>query len=73
MGKSLVAAGALLVLAGLAVLAAERWWPGLRLGRLPGDVVVERPGATVHLPLATSLVLSLVLTLALWLFSALRR
>lgn len=73
MGKALVLVGAVLLLAGLATLAAERWWPGLRLGRLPGDVVLGRPGMTVSFPVVTSLVLSAVLTLALWLFSALRR
>ncbi len=35
------------------------------LGRLPGDIVIERPNFTFHFPLGTSLFLSLVLTLLL--------
>lgn len=38
------------------------------LGRLPGDIVVERPGFRFYLPLATSVLLSLLLTGILWLF-----
>lgn len=37
------------------------------LGRLPGDVTVQRPGFTLYLPLATSLLLSGVVSLVLWL------
>ncbi|MCS6883493.1 MAG: DUF2905 domain-containing protein, partial [Chloroflexaceae bacterium] len=33
------------------------------LGRLPGDIVIERPGLTVYIPLGTMLLISLVLTL----------
>jgi hypothetical protein len=55
-----------LVIAGIGVLVAV----GLPLGRLPGDVVVRRGSFTFYLPIATSIVLSLVLTL---LFVWLRR
>ncbi len=37
------------------------------LGRLPGDIVVERPGFHFYLPLATSVLLSLLLSAVLWL------
>ena len=50
---------------GLIIFAAERFG----LGRLPGDIVIEREGFTLYLPLATSLVVSLGLTLVLWLLS----
>ncbi len=47
---------------------------GARGGRLlPGDIVVSRPGFTFVFPIATSIVLSLVLTLLLWLVTASRR
>ena len=39
------------------------------LGRLPGDIQVERPGFRFYFPIATSVVLSVVLSLLLWLFS----
>jgi hypothetical protein len=60
----------LLVAAGLMLLLAGLLWPLLSryLGRLPGDIVVRRPGFTFVFPIVTSLVLSLLLTLLLWLF-----
>jgi hypothetical protein len=65
MGKVLILAGVVLVAVGLIVLAAQR----LGLGRLPGDIVIERDGFTLYIPLATSLIVSLGLTLVLWLLS----
>jgi hypothetical protein len=63
MAKVLILAGVVLVSVGLTVLAAQRFG----LGRLPGDIVIERDGFTLYLPIATSLIVSLVLTLVLWL------
>jgi hypothetical protein len=37
------------------------------LGRLPGDITVQRPGLTLYAPLATSLLLSVIVSLLLWL------
>jgi Protein of unknown function (DUF2905) len=67
LGRMLLVLGAVLVVAGALLLVAERF-PGLRIGRLPGDVRVERGNFTLYLPLATSVVVSVVLTLLLWLF-----
>jgi DUF2905 family protein len=66
LGRMLVLAGAIVALAGVLLILAERF-PGLRLGRLPGDVSLERNGFRVYFPLGTSIVLSIVLTLLLWL------
>ncbi|WP_242337775.1 MULTISPECIES: DUF2905 domain-containing protein [Anaeromyxobacter] len=66
LGRMLVLAGAIIALAGVLLILAERF-PGLRLGRLPGDVSVERDGFRLYLPLGTSIVLSILLTLLLWL------
>ena len=44
-------------------------WPylgKLGLGRLPGDIVIERESGTIYVPLATCLLLSLLLSLVLW-------
>jgi len=61
-GRLLVVAG--LVIAGVGALV----WLGFPLGRLPGDIVYRRGGVTVYVPLATSILLSVVLTLVLvWL------
>lgn len=69
LGKALLVLG----LAIAAVGAFLAWGPPLPwLGRLPGDVRIERPGFTFHFPVATSIVVSLVLTLLLWLISRFR-
>jgi Protein of unknown function (DUF2905) len=65
MGKVLILAGVVLVAVGLIVLGAQRFG----LGRLPGDIVIGRDGFTLYIPLATSLIVSLGLTLVLWLLS----
>lgn len=63
-GRTLLLFGALLLLVGGALLLAEK----LGLGRLPGDVVVERKNFRFYAPIATSIVVSLVLTLLANLF-----
>ena len=58
-----------LIVLGLAILLMGLLWPYLSklgLGRLPGDIVIERENVTLHIPLATCLMLSLVLSLILW-------
>ena len=67
LGRTLLGLGALLALAGVLLILAERF-PGLRLGRLPGDVAVERERWRFYFPLGTSILLSVVLTLLFWLF-----
>jgi hypothetical protein len=62
MGKLLVLAGLALVAVGLLVM-----W-GVPFGRLPGDIVIRRGSFTFYFPLATSIAISIVLTLLLmWL------
>jgi hypothetical protein len=39
------------------------------LGRLPGDIVIERDNFRLYIPIVTSLIVSLVLSLILWLFN----
>lgn len=62
-GKVLIAFGLLIVLAGVVLVLVGRvpW-----LGRLPGDIHVQRGNFTFYFPLATSLLLSVVLTLILY-------
>jgi hypothetical protein len=67
LGRTLLAFGAVLAAVGLLLLVASRF-PGLRIGRLPGDISVERGNFRFYFPLATSVVLSLVVTLLLWIF-----
>ena len=60
----------LLIALGILLVAAGLLWPVVSryAGRLPGDFVVRRPGFTLVVPLATCLLLSLLLTLLLALF-----
>lgn len=63
-GRFLIVAGIVLVVIGVA-------WPFLGrigLGRLPGDIVLEREGFRLYIPITTCLLVSAVLTLGFWLF-----
>ena len=64
-GKALVVLGLLIALAGLLLVFVGRvpW-----IGRLPGDIHIQRGNWSFYFPLTTSIVLSLLLTLAFWLF-----
>jgi hypothetical protein len=57
---------------GLVILLAGIMWPLLSrmgLGRLPGDIVVQRGGTTFYFPLATCILISIVLSALFWLFN----
>ncbi len=63
LGRMLMVAGALLFAIGAVFTVLGR----TPLGRLPGDVVVERPGFTFYFPIVTSILLSLILSGIFWL------
>jgi len=67
-GRYLVILGAAIVVIGVLLTVVARF-PGLRIGRLPGDIYIERDGWRVYFPLMTSILLSIILSLILWLFS----
>jgi hypothetical protein len=66
MGRTLIILGIVLVVLGVAISFGDRL--PVKLGRLPGDVVYERKNTTVYFPIVTSILLSVVLTLVMWLF-----
>lgn len=68
LGKGLVAIGLCLVAIGVLLMVADRF-PALRLGRLPGDLAVERDRFRFYFPLGTSILISIVLSLVLWLLN----
>jgi hypothetical protein len=68
LGRMLLLLGAALALVGVLLVVAERF-PGLRIGRLPGDLTVERDRFRLYFPLGTSIAISVVLSLLLWLFA----
>ncbi len=60
-----------LILIGVALVLLGLLWPfigKLGLGRLPGDIVVERENMRFYFPITTGLLISLVLSLVFWLF-----
>jgi hypothetical protein len=60
-----------LILLGLVVLAAGLAWPWLRripFGRLPGDIHIVRDGFSFHFPIVSCIVVSVLVSLILWLF-----
>ena len=63
MQRLLIALGLLIVLLGL----AWPWVSKLPLGRLPGDLRIDRPGFTLYMPFTTMLLVSLALSLLVWL------
>ena len=64
LGRVLIVLGGVLLVAGIALLAAGR----LGIGRLPGDLVYKRGNFALYVPLMTSILLSIILSLLLWLF-----
>lgn len=64
MSRTLIVAGLLIALAGL----LWPWLSKLPLGRLPGDIVIERENLTVYIPLTTMVLVSVIGSLLLWLF-----
>ena len=60
-----------LIIVGLIFVAAGLLWPlmsKLGLGRLPGDIVVRRDGFSLYFPLMTCLVISVVVSILIWIF-----
>jgi hypothetical protein len=60
-----------LILIGIVILAIGLLWPWLAklgLGRLPGDIRIEREGFSFYFPLMTGLIVSAVISIVLWLF-----
>jgi hypothetical protein len=60
--------GAAIIVIGVVLVVAGRF-PWLRIGRLPGDIYVVRDKWRFYFPLATSILLSIILSFILWLFS----
>ena len=64
-GKALMVTGAVVVLIGAVLFLSGRipW-----VGRLPGDILIERKNFTFYFPLATSILISILLTILFWFF-----
>jgi hypothetical protein len=69
MAQGWTAMARVLIVLGLVILAAGLLWPYLSqlgLGRLPGDIMIERKNITLYFPVATCLLISLLLSVVLW-------
>jgi len=65
MGRAFVAIGIALVILGLLLTLGEKL--PIRLGRLPGDIIIRGKNTTFYFPLVTSLLVSALLSLVMWL------
>lgn len=66
LGRNLIVVGGILILAGLICFLAGRF-PGI--GRLPGDILIQKKNFTFYFPLATSIIVSVILSLFFWFWS----
>lgn len=64
-GRSLILIGVILVALGALITLGDRL--PIKLGRLPGDIVIRGKNSTFYFPIVTSLLVSIVLSLVLWL------
>jgi hypothetical protein len=65
-GRTLIVIGLFVLVLGLIVSLGERL--PIRLGRLPGDIVIRGKHSVFYFPIVTSLLISVVLSVVLWLF-----
>ena len=70
LGRTLVMIGGLVLVIGVLLILAGK--VNLPIGRLPGDIVIRGKNTTFYFPLMTSIVLSVILTLVLWLVNRMR-
>jgi hypothetical protein len=71
LGKLLVIFGGIMIVVGLIVILAGK--ANLPLGRLPGDITYRGKNTTIYFPLVTCIVLSVVLSLVMWLINRFSR
>ncbi|MEK6689859.1 MAG: DUF2905 family protein [Nitrospirota bacterium] len=66
LGKILIIIGLFIIILGILFLFAGRipW-----IGRLPGDIVIERTNINIYIPITTSIILSILLTIIFWFLS----
>jgi membrane protein implicated in regulation of membrane protease activity len=60
-----------LIIIGIVILLAGMFWPWLiklPIGKLPGDIIIDKPNFKVYIPITTMLIISALLTLIFWLF-----
>jgi hypothetical protein len=65
LGKLLILVGVLIIVIGVLLLVGEKvpW-----LGKLPGDIIIKREKFSFYFPITTCIIISIILTLLLWIF-----
>jgi len=61
----------ILIILGVGLLVAGLCWPYLGrvpFGRLPGDIIIDKPGLKVFIPITSMILVSVVVSLLMWLF-----
>lgn len=61
----------ILIILGIVILIAGIAWPilgKLPLGKLPGDIIINKPGLKVYIPITTMILVSVVISVILWFF-----
>lgn len=66
----MIVGGGLLALGGIVFLVSKT---GIPIGKLPGDISIQKPGFSLYVPITSMLILSVILTLLSWLVGAFRR
>jgi hypothetical protein len=60
-----------LIIIGIGIVLMGVLWPWLSklpLGRLPGDILIDRPGLKIYIPITTMILVSVVVSAILWFF-----
>ncbi|OMH40782.1 DUF2905 domain-containing protein [Desulfurobacterium indicum] len=68
-GKSLIVMGLFLALAGVLLILVSKAPGGFPIGRFPGDIYIKRDNFVFYFPITTSILLSIIFSLLLYLFS----
>ncbi|MFP3979769.1 MAG: DUF2905 domain-containing protein [Desulfobacterales bacterium] len=58
-----------LIIIGIAIVLAGLFWPWLArlpIGRLPGDIIIDRPGMKVYIPITTMILVSIIVSIIMW-------
>ncbi|MCL6623516.1 MAG: DUF2905 domain-containing protein [Fimbriimonadales bacterium] len=72
LARLLIFVGVGFLVLGVLLLVLQHF-PGLRVGRLPGDIYIQRDGFTFYFPIVTMLIISAILSFILWVIAFLRR
>ena len=60
-----------LIYIGIAIILIGLFWPWLSklpIGRLPGDIIINKPNIKVYIPITTMIIISIIISLILWIF-----